>query len=491
MNARLRPHTRSPRTTAMLLAAAVALTTAAGTASAVAATPRTASLDGTWRMDGYGTVVAIEDGGRKLRTYETTGVSCLPGELTATRTDATGPFRQDGEAPLTVALKGSDRAELAFGDNVGHRTLRRTAALPANCSPATVPSPDADPRTVFDTYWQTYAENYPFFAARHVDWNAMRDRYRPRITANTSKKELFSILSEMIRPLYDGHTGLVDLENPDGYFSGHRQDTVIPGKEERARIDGAVAASVDAAGAQKAGERSWANGRITYAELPGRIGFLRITTFLGYDRGNTYEADKATLDKALDEVFTAARTSGPDALHGLVLDLRLNGGGSDRLALSVAERLTGRPYTAYLKHARNDARDPKKFTPAEPIAVSPHRGPVYTGPLTVLTGRLTMSAGETLTQALLGRGPRPVLIGENTQGLFSDRLERTLPNGWKFWLPNEEFVSAQDHRTTYDGTGIPPAIHTDVFTEDELSHHRDSALTRALEELRGRGPARR
>ncbi|GAA3070060.1 hypothetical protein GCM10020000_63160 [Streptomyces olivoverticillatus] len=189
MNAGLRPPTpAAPRTTALLLAAAVALTTAAGTASAVAATPRTASLDGTWRMDGYGTVVAIEDGGRKLRTYETTGVSCLPGELTGTRTDATGPFRQDGEAPLTVALKGSDRSELAFGDNVGHRTLRRTAALPANCSPATVPSPDADPRTVFDTYWQTYAENYPFFAARHVDWNAMRDRYRPRITANTSKK---------------------------------------------------------------------------------------------------------------------------------------------------------------------------------------------------------------------------------------------------------------------------------------------------------------
>ncbi|WP_344119187.1 S41 family peptidase [Streptomyces blastmyceticus] len=462
-SARMTARSRTPRAAALLLAAAVALTTAAGSASALADTPggtgsRPAALDGTWRMDGYGTVVAVDDGGRRLRTYETTGVGCLPGELTATRSDASGPFRQEGEAPLTVTPKGRDRAELAFGDDVGHRTLRRIAALPANCRGAIAPSPDADPRKVFDAFWQTYAENYPFFAARHIDWNAVRDRYRPRITATTGKDELFSVLSEMIRPLHDGHTGLVDPQHPEGYFSGHREDTVLPDEQERKRIDQAVAESVRAAGGKD--ERSWAGGKITYAGLPGGIGFLRVTTFQGYAKGNTYEADAATLGRALDEVFTTARTSGPDALRGLVLDLRLNGGGSDRLALDVAERLTGRPYTAYLKHARNDAHDPRKFTPAEPIGARPHAGPVYTGPLTVLTSRLTISAGETLTQALLARDPKPVLIGENTQGLFSDRLERTLPNGWQFWLPNEEYLSARDHRTTYDGTGIPADIAT-------------------------------
>ncbi|MEV6673794.1 S41 family peptidase [Streptomyces sp. NPDC051162] len=447
---------RTPRIAALLLTTAVALTTAAGSGNALARGPGGAALDGTWRMDGYGTVVTVTDGGRKLRTYETTAVSCMPGELTATRSDAGGPFRQEGEAPVTVTQKGHDRAELAFGDNVGHRTLRRIAALPADCRGETGPDPKADPRQVFDTYWRTYAENYPFFAARHIDWNAVRDRYRPRITATTGPDELFSVLSEMVRPLHDGHTGLVDPQHPEGYFAGHREDTVIPDEQERNRMDKAAAESVKAAGGKD--ERSWAGGKITYAELPGRIGFLRITTFLGYAKGNSYEADAATLGKALDEVFTTARTNGPDALRGLVLDLRLNGGGSDRLSLDVAERLTGRPYTAYLKHARDDAGDPRKFTPAEPVRALPHPGPVYTGPLTVLTSRLTMSAGETLTEALLGRGPRPVLIGENTQGLFSDRLERTLPNGWRFWLPNEEFLNGSDHRTTYDGAGIPPDV---------------------------------
>ncbi|MCC3772986.1 S41 family peptidase [Streptomyces sp. UNOC14_S4] len=467
---------RTPRAAALLLTAVALTASAVGTGTTAAARGTGAPLrDGTWRMDGYGTVLTVEDGGRRLRSYETTSVSCLPGGLEATRTGTTGPFHQDGEAPVTVTPKGRDRAELAFADAVGHRTLRRVAALPANCRPATRPDPGADPRQVFDTFWQTYAENYPFFAARHIDWNAVRDRYRPQVTERTSPEKLFSVLSDMIRPLHDGHTGLVDLEHPEGYFSGIREDTVLPDDKERARIDRAVAEEVDAAGAARTGvKRTWADGRITYAELPGRIGFLRITAFTQYAKGNDYEADQATLHKALDEVFTTARTSGPDALRGLVLDLRLNGGGSDRLALDVAERLTARPYTAYLKHARDDARDPRRFTPSEPVPVRPHAGPVFTGPLAVLTGRLTMSAGETLTQALLGRGPAPSVIGENTQGLFSDRLERTLPNGWRFWLPNEEYVSATDHRTTYDGAGIPPGIPVSP----------DAALPQALRVLR-------
>jgi C-terminal processing protease CtpA/Prc len=45
-----------------------------------------------------------------------------------------------------------------------------------------------------------------------------------------------------------------------------------------------------------------------------------------------------------------------------VLDLRINGGGSDALALQVAERLTDRAYVAYAKRARNDPTDPGRHT---------------------------------------------------------------------------------------------------------------------------------
>ncbi|MGD3107518.1 S41 family peptidase [Streptomyces sp. YGL11-2] len=477
------PGPHRPRTTTLLhsalaAVAALAALTATGcappAAAARAGAARAPSLDGVWRTEGYGTLVAIK--GRTLRTYETTAVSCLPGSVTGTRSgapDAHGAsrFTVPDQAPLTVSPAGADRARLAFDDNVGSRTLHRVGALPERCGRR----PSRDPRAVFDVFWQTYAENYPFFRAKGIDWAAVRDRYRPRITAHTTDAQLFAVLREMIEPLHDAHTRVV--AGPGRRFAGKRPGTELPTPETAARIDRAIAANLGAGTVQ----RHWAQGKLSYADLPGRIGYFRITQFTDYTEKGDYASDVAELDRALDAVFTRARTQGPTALRGLVVDLRLNGGGADPLGLRIASRLTGHPYLAYRKRARNDPRDPGAFTTPEPIRVRPHQGPVYTGPVAVLTGRLTISAGETFTQSLMGRSPAPTRIGENTQGVFSDVLERSLPNGWTFGLPNEEFLTAEGR--TFDGPGIPPALATPVFTEAELAARRDSALTRARELL--------
>ncbi len=433
-----------------------------------------ASLEGVWRMDGYGTLVTIK--GRGLRTYETTAVSCLPGAVTGTRAgapDAAGRsrFSVPDSAPITVAPAGAGRARLTMEDAVGRRSLHRIDALPARCAQR----PSRDPRAAFDVLWQTYAENYPFFRAKKIDWAAVRDRYRPRITARTTDDQLLAVFRKMIEPLHDAHTRVV--AGPERWFAGKRPGTVLPTPESTARIDKALAARLGAGTVQ----RHWAQGKLSYADLPGRIGYFRITQFAGYTAKGDYAGDTAELDRALNSVFTRARTQGPRALRGLIIDVRLNGGGADPLGLRIASRLTGHPYLAYRKRARNDPRDPGRFTTPQPARIRPYHGPVYTGPTAVLTGRLTISAGETFTQSLMGRSPAPLRIGENTQGVFSDILDRRLPNGWTFGLPNEEFLTADGR--TFDGPGIPPALPTPVFTDEELSARRDSALTRARELL--------
>ncbi|GAA2251812.1 hypothetical protein GCM10010232_44880 [Streptomyces amakusaensis] len=260
-------------------------------------------------------------------------------------------------------------------------------------------------------------------------------------------------------------------------FAQGRPGTVLPTLE----LDAKVKTFIVAHHLKNARNlQDFANGRITYADLPGGQGYLRISGFGGYaGAGTPYAAQLAELDRALDTILSHERTQ---RLKGLIIDQRINGGGSDALGIHIAERLTDTPYLAYSKRARNNPTDPTRHTRPQPVYVTPAQGPRYTGPVAMLTGGSTVSAGETFTQALMDRPGGAVRIGQPTQGVFSDVMTRRLPNGMSAWLPNEEFLTRSGR--TFDGTGIPPHLTEPVFTEEEFDKKRDSALSRALDVLR-------
>ncbi|MBL1086927.1 S41 family peptidase [Streptomyces actinomycinicus] len=435
--------------------------------AATLAPPRSPATDGVWRTDGYGTLLVVARG--TLREYQVTSVSCLRGE--SARQTGPGSYTTSDGTVLTVRTgRDRDHARLATAGSVGHRRLVRVRALPAYC---TRPPPEA-PRARFDALWQTFEENYPFFARKGVDWDAVRDRYRPQVRPNTTGPELFGIFSRMLRPLYDVH---VTLEDDDRDFFELRPGTELPSDELETRVKEFVETR-DLRHAT--GRQDFAEGLITYADLPGDLGYLRISAFDFYAGDDApYAADRRELDRTLDTVLTADRAG---RLKGLIIDLRVNDGGSDALGIRLAERLTDSPYTAYAKRARNDPDHPDRHTRPEPVRVVPADAPRFTGPIAVLTGGSTVSAGETFTQALFDRPGRTVRIGQPTQGVFSDPLTRTLPGGLSFTLPNEEYLTRTGR--TFDGTGIPPHVTVPVFTEEEFAHHRDSAFDRAVTLLR-------
>ena len=196
----------------------------------------------------------------------------------------------------------------------------------------------------------------------------------------------------------------------------------------------------------------------------------------GYTDTPGFAAGLETFEAALDTMFTASQVA-----RGLILDVRKNYGGSDILSLTLASRLAGEEYLAYAKVARLDPDDPGRRTSPQGRYVPVSSRPGFRGPVVQLIGPYTISAGETLTQALMGREPRIVRIGENTQGVFSDTLGRQLPNGWQFWLPNEMFLTPDG--TSFDGPGIPPDVRVPVFRAPDLTAGRDPALEKAMELL--------
>jgi C-terminal processing protease CtpA/Prc len=202
---------------------------------------------------------------------------------------------------------------------------------------------------------------------------------------------------------------------------------------------------------------------------------LRIDSFGGYTDSGAFSDDLAELNTALDTIF-----SQPEQPENLVIDLRLNGGGWDELGLEIASRLTDKPYLAYTGITRNDPNDPSQFTEPQSVTVQPNDKPGFLGNVTLLTSRYSTSAAESFTESLIGRED-VVRVGENTQGVFSSILEKTLPNGWKFGLGNQLYFTEEGKN--FETEGIPADIQVPVFTDEDLANGRDSAIEKTEEIL--------
>ncbi|WP_064745576.1 S41 family peptidase [Pseudonocardia acaciae] len=403
-------------------------------------------VDGLWRSDGYGWIVSVEGG--RARTFETTAIGCLPrralDQLGPPEPDGTVRYGRKGVPLRTLRPAADGRAVLHVLGTVSDVDL-----LPVSepCQ-RTVPN---DPLTCFDIFWTTFAEHYNSLHRKNVDWPAVRERYRPKVNANTSRKKLYSIFTRMLAPLGDAHTSVVTRGGNEftGVRPGTRDEDDIPLSAAVKTINAHLRRDLGVTG-----PRTWAGGHIAYADLPGDQGYLRITAFADYAGEDApYVRNQAALRRALAAVFTPRRVA---EWRGLTIDVRHNSGGDDALGLQVAGRLTDRPYPAFTKRARNDPGDPTRHTRLQTVTVTPADGPRYTGPLRILTSDLTVSAGETFVLALLARTPSPTRIGTATQGVFSDDMHRKLPNGLSFGLGNEEYY-APDGRT-FEGTGIPPTV---------------------------------
>jgi Peptidase family S41/Tricorn protease C1 domain len=427
-----------------------------------------------FRSDGYG--LAIRLSGRSMEVFQRTRDSCRKVAVAQRRGDARREslYLIDRSRSLPVLdvdsgrmflrrANGTRRIGLTVEGAVSEIRFRRSAGLPAACRPR----PSRSFRSVLDVFTQTFREHYPFFDLHNVDWTEATRRARSRVTRATTQRQLFTILRRLMAPLDDAHTWL-ESERGHLYFEGKRPDPQpLDGRDFR-RVRRIVASYLVSQ------PRRFANRQISFAMLPGELGYLRVSSFSGYAAGPRLADELAEIDRALD--YSLERP-----LAGLVIDVRVNDGGSDVLANRIVSRLTDRPYVAYSKRARDPNRA-RGFTPKQRVPIKPRPGARYTGPVAVLTSRYSVSAAETFTQALIGRRPPVQRIGEPTQGVFSDVLIRVLPNGWLFGVPNEVYLT--DGRN-YDVTGVPPTIHTGlVFKRSHLRAGRDPEIERAMEELR-------
>jgi carboxyl-terminal processing protease len=415
--------------------------------------------EGVWRSRGYGYVVAAEVG--QVRIYDVTASSCaLTGEAEAL--GDLGEIQADGDGGFVLA---GDTSRIAF---------EPIAGLPERC--ATPAPPTADPLRNFDVLWETFAENYPYFELRGVDWTAVRDEYRPRIAALPADADPWPIFTDILGRFQDAHVRLTEGERRFQVrrtSAGPATMEMQRGLLDRLRsADGPLAGRIDFT----------PHERLAYGVGPDGLGYLAVLTMGGFSNGpagwpanTTGEADLAAAREALETALAGLRGT-----RGLVLDLRYNPGGSESISALIASCFADQRRLAYTRSARDGAGR----SPGFETHVEPGDCPRYVGPVVVLVGERTTSAAEALVMRLRVL-PEVTVVGQPTQGAHSDVLARTLPNGWRLGLSNEIYTLADGG--VYEGVGIPPDIATPAPTGGEPEALYDADIRRGFEILAGAG----
>jgi hypothetical protein len=409
-------------------------------------------LDGTWITNGYGQIIQIK--GSKLEIYETTTISCVLAETAASKDQPNLFVSEDGEDDFLLKLDANHAVLRLNEGSLSDIEVHRTAQLPASCETP----PQNTALNSYNIFWKTFSEQYPFFVLRKTDWNATNKRFRSQISESTTPDELFNTLKAMIQPLQDTHTGINASSIHKGFGGRPSNLEKLSSSQIQQIRQTTVAHYIQGV------LRDYCGGQLHFGIIGSTLGYFRIDGF------------EKKCEKSLDTIFQQTTH-----LDGLIIDERINEGGSDEFGLSIASRLTSEPYFAFSKQARNDIYDADRRTDSQLFMVQPSDNPGFRGPVILLTGPESVSAAETFAMALMNRSPSVIRVGESTRGVFSDVLERRLPNGWHFFLPNEIFLT-RDGRS-FDGVGLAPDVHVAPMTSHDVDLGRDEGLLTAVRML--------
>lgn len=176
-------------------------------------------------------------------------------------------------------------------------------------------------------------------------------------------------------------------------------------------------------------------------------------------------ADAAKIIEVLREMADAP---------AIILDLRPNGGGDERIAQQVAGLFIEKRLV-YAKQAATDKAG--GFAPVQERVLTPNEaGPKLRQPIAVLVGPNNMSSAEGFV-LMMRQVPQAKLIGGRTYGSSGNPQPIELANGVTVFLPSWKAMDAE--AVEFEGKGIAPDIQ--VETTAQALRTRDAVLERGLE----------
>jgi carboxyl-terminal processing protease len=418
------------------------------------------AVQGAWRSRGYGYVVRITDEGPKL--FHVAGGLCHA-----------DPRPEPDPDKLFVFYRFLGQDTVAFSGEVGQTryVFDRLADLPAAC---TVQAQWTAPR-IAALVGATFAELYPSFAERGIDWRARMATAERTLDDKSNDAALFDTLQTMLEGVEDPHVELHaevagekrDLEPGDGITIPRIRSSGDP----RTAVDDWVKTYrrgiLDVV--LQGNGRSAARDRIFWGRV-GDIGYLNVTSMSSFSEG--LPGDRSVLDAALDEAVASFQGA-----RAVIVDVTYNRGGYDGIAQHIAGRFTDTRTFAYTKIAFG-----AQGVEPQPFHVDPSTRARYdAGPVYLLTSDVTLSAAEIFTLYMRAL-PNVIHVGDTTRGAFSDMIEKPLPNGWTLLLSAEVYRDPEGQN--YEVRGLPPRVKREIFPAADLTGGHARAVLALMDEIR-------
>jgi carboxyl-terminal processing protease len=216
----------------------------------------------------------------------------------------------------------------------------------------------------------------------------------------------------------------------------------------------------------QSGPEADGEGRFQYGWVEEGIGYFHFGSF----------ADPAASAEAVDSILEYF-----DEARGIIVDVRRNSGGDDRVGKTIADRFADQRRLYMVTRDRNGPRH-DDFAEPKYWHVDPAER-TFTGPVVLLTNRFSVSAAENFALAMRVL-PHVTVVGDITSGCFADMEWHELANGWRFSVSRNLFVDYAGR--CWEGIGVPPDI---MVRGHELEEGSDRAFELGLSLLRNGGPA--
>ena len=418
------------------------------------------AFDGVWQSQGYGFWLSLS--GDTASLDQITAGGCVSmASIKGVEVNGAKALFQDvtlngmGAAldPLQGKLALEEGRLLLDLDKANLIPFTRVDRLPDSCADR----PGKDALASFDALWHGFQEHYAYFDLRGVNWDEMRATYRPQVTAETDDETLLNIFVQMLGPLRDGHVSLI---TPDGQIA----DDVLPDWAEGLEA-GQMVDVVRQSFALHAPEGTRPASSMGLGMTADGLGYM---TLINFDEALV--SGDVTMASIMGDLLAAE----PE-MKALVIDTRVNFGGSDLAGYALAAQLTRDPVEIGSKAVWEQGR----WHVDTPLTIEPATEHVWDGPVYLLTSGVTISAAETFALAV-SHFDNVTLIGEPSNGILSDMSFLALPNGWVASLSNERYLNAAGEN--YEGAGVPVDIAVPVLPE-EIAAGRDRAYEAVLQHL--------